>query len=57
MIELLTYKDDVVLDPFMGAGTTAIAALQTGRHYVGFDADPDYVALAERRVGEARGVT
>ena len=54
VIELLTYKDDVVLDPFLGAGTTAIAALQTGRHYVGFDADPDYVALAERRVEEAR---
>jgi DNA modification methylase len=53
-IELFTYKDDVVLDPFLGAGTTAIAAVQTGRHFVGFDADPDYVALAERRIDEAR---
>jgi len=52
-IELFTYKGDVVLDPFMGAGTTAVAAVQTGRHYVGFDADPDYVALAERRVRDA----
>jgi DNA modification methylase len=52
-IELFTYKGDVVLDPFMGAGTTAVAAKQTGRHYVGFDADPDYVALAERRVEES----
>jgi len=51
-IEFFTYKGDVVLDPFMGAGTTAVAAVQTGRHYVGFDADPDYVALAERRVEE-----
>jgi DNA modification methylase len=51
-IELFTYKGDVVLDPFMGAGTTAVAAVLTGRHYVGFDADPDYVALAERRVEE-----
>jgi DNA modification methylase len=51
-IELFTYKGDVVLDPFMGAGTTAVAAVQTGRHYVGFDADPDYVALADRRVEE-----
>jgi DNA modification methylase len=55
-IELFTYKEDVVLDPFLGAGTTAIAAVQTGRHYVGFDADPDYVALAERRIDEARQV-
>jgi DNA modification methylase len=52
-IELFTYKGDVVLDPFMGAGTTAVAAKQTGRHYVGFDADPAYVALAERRVEES----
>jgi site-specific DNA-methyltransferase (adenine-specific) len=52
-IELFTYKGDVVLDPFIGAGTTAVAAVQTGRHYVGFDADPDYVALAERRVKDA----
>jgi DNA modification methylase len=51
-IELFTYKGDVVLDPFVGAGTTAVAAVQTGRHYVGFDADPDYIALAERRVEE-----
>ena len=53
VIELLTYKGDVVLDPFMGAGSTAIAAVQTGRHYLGFDADPDYVALAERRLKES----
>ena len=52
-IELFTYAGDVVLDPFMGAGTTAVAAKQTARHYVGFEADPDYVALAERRVADA----
>ena len=49
-IELFTYAGDVVLDPFMGAGTTAVAAAQTGRHYVGFDADAAYVALAEQRI-------
>jgi DNA modification methylase len=37
----------------MGAGQTAIAAMRTGRHYVGMELDPDYVALAERRVEEA----
>ena len=36
-----------MLDPFMGSGTTAVAALRTDRHYVGYDTDPDYVARAE----------
>jgi site-specific DNA-methyltransferase (adenine-specific) len=54
LIELLTYQGDVVLDPFMGSGQVALAALATGRHYVGFDTDPGYVALAERRIGEWR---
>jgi site-specific DNA-methyltransferase (adenine-specific) len=49
-IELFTYVGDTVLDPFMGAGQTAIAALRTGRNYVGFDIDPEYVALAEKRI-------
>ena len=53
-IELFTYVGDTVLDPFMGAGQTAIAAVRTGRHYVGVELDPDYVALAERRVEDAR---
>jgi modification methylase len=50
MIELLTYKDDVVLDPFMGAGSTAVAAVRTGRHYVGYDLDAAYAKLAEDRI-------
>jgi DNA modification methylase len=54
-IELFTYVGDTVLDPFMGAGQTAIAAIRTGRNYVGFDIDPEYVALAERRIAEERG--
>jgi DNA modification methylase len=54
LIELYTYRGDVVLDPFMGAGSTAVAAVLTGRHYVGFDAEADYVALAERRVATAQ---
>ncbi|MQA92969.1 MAG: site-specific DNA-methyltransferase, partial [Gemmatimonas sp.] len=44
----------VVLDPFMGAGSTALAAAQTGRRYVGFDTEADYVALAERRLAEVQ---
>src|SRR3954451_6411428 len=52
-IRLYTYVDDVVLDPFLGSGSSAVAAVRTGRHYVGYDLDPDYVAIAEARVAEA----
>lgn len=54
LIELYTYKGDLVLDPFIGSGTTAVAAVQSGRHYVGFDTEQAYIELAERRVAEAR---
>jgi site-specific DNA-methyltransferase (adenine-specific) len=54
-VELYTYKGDVVLDPFMGAGSTALAAAETGRRYVGYDADADYVELARRRLAERSG--
>lgn len=50
LIELYTYEGDLVLDPFMGSGSTAVAAARTGRHYVGYDTDPDYVELARKRV-------
>ena len=49
-IELYTFKGDVVLDPFLGAGATAEAAVRTGRRYVGYDTDPAYVELARARV-------
>ncbi len=54
LIHLYTYRDDVVLDPFMGSGSTAVAAVRTGRHYVGYDTDAGYVTLAEERVAAAR---
>ena len=54
LIDLYTYRGDLVLDPFMGAGTTAVAAVRTGRHYVGFDTDADYIALAEQRIAAER---
>jgi site-specific DNA-methyltransferase (adenine-specific) len=50
VIELYTYPGDLVLDPFMGSGSTAVAAARTGRHYVGYDTDAEYVAAAEARV-------
>ncbi|MEM9037317.1 MAG: site-specific DNA-methyltransferase [Actinomycetota bacterium] len=53
-IELYTYRDDIVLDPFMGAGSTAVAAFRTDRRFLGFDTDPVYVDLTEQRLaGEA----
>ena len=54
LIDLYTYRGDLVLDPFVGAGTTAVAAIRTGRHYVGFDTDADYIALAEQRIADER---
>ena len=54
LIELYTYRGDLVLDPFMGAGTTAVAAVRTGRHYVGFDTDSSYISLAEQRIDDER---
>lgn len=53
LIELYTYQNDVVLDPFVGSGSAAIAALRTRRHYIGFDTDAGYVETAERRITEA----
>lgn len=45
---------DIVLDPFIGSGTTAVAAKLLGRHYIGFEIDPEYHRIAEKRVGETK---
>jgi len=50
LIGLYTYMGDLVLDPFVGSGTTAVAAVRTGRHYVGYDTEPAYITAAEARV-------
>ncbi len=50
LMQLYTYRDEVVLDPFMGSGQTALAALKAGRRYVGYDIDAAYVTLADRRI-------
>ena len=54
LLELYTFAGDVVVDPFCGSGATAVAAVETGRRFVGYDTDADYVALARRRVRTAR---
>jgi len=50
LIQLYTFEGDVVLDPFCGSGTTCVAALKTGRHYMGFDINEEYVSLAKDRI-------
>jgi DNA modification methylase len=50
LIQLYTFAGELVLDPFMGSGQTALAALRAGRHFVGYETDPDYVKLAEERI-------
>ncbi len=49
-IRFYTYRGDVVLDPFLGSGTTAVAAARNDRRYVGYDTDPVYVELARERL-------
>ncbi len=50
VIQLYTQPGDVVLDPFMGSGSTAIAAVLTGRHYVGYEVSAEYCQLAGKRL-------
>ena len=45
-------KGDIVLDPFIGSGTTAVAAKKLGRHYIGFDISEEYCDIARKRVAE-----
>ena len=50
LIELYTFADDIVLDPFVGSGTTAVAAVNAGRRYVGYDTCDAYVEVAQKRL-------
>lgn len=50
LIQLYTFKDDVVLDPFIGVGSTAIAALVSGRNFVGYEISEDYCNIAKERI-------
>ncbi|OIN88912.1 MAG: site-specific DNA-methyltransferase [Anaerolineae bacterium CG1_02_58_13] len=53
-IRLFTKPGDIVLDPFVGSGTTALAALQLGRHFVGIDISNEYVELSNERISETQ---
>jgi DNA modification methylase len=54
LIDLYSFEGDLVLDPFMGSGTTLVAAVLTDREAVGYDLDPQYVEVAKERVATAR---
>ena len=47
-----TDKGDVVLDPFMGSGTTAVVARKLGRNYIGYEIEPEYINIATNRISK-----
>jgi DNA modification methylase len=53
LIQLYTFSEDVVLDPFAGSGTTCLAAQADGRNYVGYEINPEYAEHARRRLASA----
>jgi len=50
LIQLYTFKNDIVLDPFVGSGTVCLSAIKDNRNYIGYEIDSEYVKLAERRI-------
>jgi modification methylase len=50
LIQLYSFKDDIILDPFMGSGTTAVSAFKSERNFVGYDINQEYITLAENRL-------
>lgn len=50
LIQLYSFEGDVIIDPFLGSGQTAIAAIKAGRHYIGYEINEDYVNLAEKNI-------
>ncbi len=49
LIQLYTFKDDVVLDPFCGSGTACLAAVKDGRHYIGYDIEEKVCGISESK--------
>jgi len=52
LIQLYSFEGEIVLDPFMGSGQTAIAAQRSKRHFIGYEIDENYVALASQRISD-----
>jgi site-specific DNA-methyltransferase (adenine-specific)/modification methylase len=53
-LEISSNPGDLVLDPFMGSGTTAVAAKMLGRDFIGFELNPEFVAIGEERLLEIK---
>ena len=53
IMEASTDPGDLIFDPFAGSSTTGVAALHMGRHFIGCETDPDYIALSKRRLQAA----
>jgi len=51
-IQLFSYSNEIILDPFIGSGQTAIAAIKTNRYYIGYEVNDQYVELAEQRIAD-----
>jgi site-specific DNA-methyltransferase (adenine-specific) len=54
LIQLYTFSNEIVLDPFMGSGQTALAALKAGRHFIGYEISGEYLELANSRIQSSR---
>jgi len=54
LIQLYTFSNEIVLDPFMGSGQTAIAALKAGRHFIGYEISGEYLELANSRIQNSK---
>ena len=55
LIEQYSNKGDIILDPFLGSGTTAVACVNTNRHYIGFEKEPKYYDITCKRLNEIKG--
>jgi site-specific DNA-methyltransferase (adenine-specific) len=52
LVRLVTPKNGICLDPFMGSGTTAVACINTNRRFIGIELEPEYVEIANKRIQE-----
>jgi len=53
LVRLISPPGGIVLDPFMGSGTTGVAAVQEGREFIGIEREPEYLEIAEARINNA----